>query len=35
MGVRQTTDAWKLFRTMLDDMTAVIEEDSESDRETL
>jgi hypothetical protein len=35
MAVSQATDAWQLFRNMLDDMTTVIEEDAENDRERL
>ena len=31
----ETTDAWKLFRKMLDDMTAVVESDAGSELERL
>lgn len=31
----KTTEAWKLFRKMLDDMTAVVEEDAESELERM
>jgi hypothetical protein len=35
MESKKTTEAWKLFRKMLDDMTEVIETDSENDLEKL
>lgn len=34
-GSTQTTEAWKLFRKMLDDMTAIVESDAENDFERL
>lgn len=34
-GTRQSSEGWKLFRTMLDDMTVVVESESENDLEKL